>query len=102
MIRPPPSNSTTGANAPPKPILPIWIMDSSASETSESPAFRTLETAAFASGSALALLHVALNEPNINVPTKLLRNRLALRAAAHCLKLEGRMVTEADIRDAYL
>ncbi|MCP4165934.1 MAG: DUF1403 family protein, partial [Chloroflexi bacterium] len=52
--------------------------------------------------SALALLHVALNDPNINVPTKLLRNRLALRAAAHCLKLEGRMVTEGEIRDDYL
>ena len=62
----------------------------------------TPETAGFASGSALALLHVALNDPNINVPTELLRNRLALRAAAHCLKLEGRAQTEADIRDAYL
>ena len=62
----------------------------------------TLETAGFASGSALALLHVALNDPSINVPTELLRNRLALRAAAHCLKLEGRGQNEADIRDAYL
>lgn len=62
----------------------------------------TLETAGFASGSALALLHVALSDPSINVPTELLRKRLALRAAAHCLKLEGRGQSEADIRDAYL
>lgn len=77
-----------------KPILPPWIMDRSAPET--------LENAGFASGSALALLHVVLNDPNINVPTELLLNRLALRAAAHCLKLEGRAQSEADIRDAYL
>ena len=78
----------------PNPILPRWIMDGSVAETPE--------TAGFASGSALALLHVALADPNINVPTELLRNRLALRAAAHCLKLEGRGQSEADIRDAYL
>ncbi len=74
-------------------------MDSSASETLGT---KTLEDAAFASGSALALLHVALHDPNINVPTELLRNRLALRAAAHSLRLEGRGQTEADIRDGYL
>ncbi len=62
----------------------------------------TPEMAGFASGSALALLHVALADRNINVPFELLRNRLALRAAAHCLKLEDRGQTEADIRDAYL
>jgi hypothetical protein len=78
----------------PKPILPQWIMDGSVSET--------LETASYAGGSALALLHVALHDPSINVPTELLRNRLALRATAHCLKLEGRRQSEADIRDAYL
>jgi hypothetical protein len=78
----------------PKPILPNWIMAGSVANT--------LEAAGFASGSALALLHVALHGPNINAPTNLLCNRLALRAAAHCLKLEGRGQTEADIRDAYL
>lgn len=57
--------------------------------------------AGFASGSALALLHVALHDPIINVPSELLRNRLALRAAVHCLKIEGRVQTEAEIRDAY-
>lgn len=76
------------------PILPAWIMGSSASETAED--------GAFASGWALALLHVVLHDPSINVPSELLRNRLALRAAVHCLKLEGRVLTEADIRDAYL
>lgn len=81
-------------DTPPKPILPAWIMGGSVSETAED--------AAFASGSVLALLHVALLDPIINVPTELLRNRLALRAATHCLKLEGRGQSEADIRDAYL
>ena len=83
----------------PKPILPNWVMDHSASETRGS---NDPETAGFASGSALALLHVVLHDPTINVPTDLLRNRLALRAAAHCLKLEGRGQSEADIRDGYL
>lgn len=77
-----------------KPILPKWVMDGSAPES--------IETAGFMSGSTLALLHIALHDPNINVPTELLRNRLALRATARCLKLEGRGDTEADIRDAYL
>ena len=91
-----------GTNVPPKSILPLWIMDRSAPETPDSKASNDPETAGFASGSALALLHVVLSDPNINVPTVLLRNRLALRAAAHCLKLEGRAQSEADIRDAYL
>jgi len=78
----------------PKPILPSWVFDTSPPETSED--------AGFASGATLALLHVALADPSINVPTELLRSRLALRAAVHCLKLEGRAQSEADIRDAYL
>ncbi|WP_053999746.1 DUF1403 family protein [Ahrensia marina] len=78
----------------PKPILPNWIMAGSVTNTPEA--------SGFASGSALALLHVALHDPNIDVPTELLRNKLALRAAAHCLKIEGRVQSEADIRDAYL
>ena len=91
-----------GTKVPPKPILPHWVMDRSVPETPRSKASNDPETAGFASGSALALLHVVLNDPNINVPAELLRNRLALRAAAHCLKLEGRVQTQADIRDAYL
>lgn len=78
---------------PPKPILPNWIFNGKAAET--------LETASFSSGSALALLHVALADPNLNVPLVLLYNRLALRAAINCLKIEGRMTTEAEIRDAF-
>lgn len=76
------------------PRLPRWMLDRSAPET--------LETAGFASGSALALLHVALNGHNTAVPTELLTQRLALRAAVNCLKLQGRADTEAEIRDAYL
>lgn len=78
----------------PKPILPNWIMAGSVTNT--------LEAAGFASGSALALLHVALHDLNIDVPTELLRSKLALRAAAHCLKIEGRVQSEAEVRDAYL
>jgi hypothetical protein len=77
----------------PKPILPPWVFDRSAPET--------FEAAAFASGSTLSLLHVVLADPNINVPKDLLRSRLALRAAVHGSKIEGRVVTEADVRDAY-
>ncbi len=76
-----------------KPILPAWIMGASNPET--------LEEAGFASGSALALLHVVLTDPNIATPTKLLRQRLALKAAVQCLKIEGRGDDEAQIRDAY-
>ena len=77
-----------------KPILPAWIMNARAPET--------LENAGFTSGSALALLHVALNDPNIAVPTELLRNRLALRAAVQCLKIEGRSDDDGQVRDAFL
>jgi len=77
----------------PKPILPKWVFDA--------PIAETLLDAGFNTGSALALLHVVLHDPITNVPTELLRNRLALRAAINCLKIEGRMATEADIRDAF-
>ena len=89
--------SNTSETQLPKPILPAWIMNGQTSET-----FKTLENAGFASGSALALLHVALNDPNISVPTELLRNRLALRAAVRCLKMEGRSDDDAQVRDAFL
>ena len=77
----------------PKPILPSWIFDQQASDC--------LEDAAFSSGAALSLLHVLLNDPNSCVPVELLRSRLALRAAVQCSKMEGRGVTEAELRDAY-
>lgn len=78
----------------PKPILPGWILERSAPET--------LESAGFASGSALALLHTALHDRNVNVPIELLTDRLALRTAVQCLKLQGRSDTEGEVRDAYL
>lgn len=78
----------------PKPFLPAWIMHGSGTET--------LEDAVFSCGSALALLHMVLHDPNIQVPAYLLRNRQALRAAQNCCKLEGRTVSEADLRDAFL
>lgn len=77
----------------PKPILPSWIFDAHPAET--------LLDAGFSSGSALALLHVALYDPITNVPTELLRNRLALKAAINHLKIEGRVHTEAEVRDAF-
>ena len=81
-------------DALPKPILPSWVFDHQTPDC--------LEDAAFSSGAALSLLHVLLRDPNSGVPVDLLRSRLALRAAVHCSKIEGRGVTEADIRDAYL
>lgn len=81
-------------DALPKPILPSWVFDH------QTPA--CFEGAAFSSGAALSLLHVLLCGPNSAVPVDLLRNRLALRAAVHCSKIEGRAVTEAALRDAYL
>jgi hypothetical protein len=53
------------------------------------------------------MLHMVLVDPSQTLPSQgtlpaeLLRNRLALRAAEACLKLEGRRESEADIRDAY-
>lgn len=81
-------------DAPPKPILPSWIFDHQALDC--------IEDAAFSSGAALSLLHVLLSDPNSGVPVELLRSRLALRAAVQCSKIEGRGVTEAELRDAYL
>lgn len=81
-------------DALPKPILPSWIFDHQTPDC--------LEDAAFSSGASLSLLHVLLNDPNSCVPVELLRSRLALRAAVRCSKIEGRTVTEAELRDAYL
>lgn len=77
-----------------KPILPNWIMGSAAS--------LCLEEAAFTSGTVLSLLYVTMSDLNIGVPTKLLRQRLALKAAVNCLKIEGRIEEECVLRDAYL
>jgi len=47
------------------------------------------------------MLHMVVADPAEMLPAELLRNRLSLRAAEACLKLEGRRESEADIRDAY-
>ena len=78
----------------PKPILPAWVFDRAQPES--------LEEAVFSSGATLALLHTVLCNPTTQFPADLLRNRLALRAAANCCKIEGRGVTEAKLRDAFL
>lgn len=87
-----PRTSPTDRTA--KPNLPAWIVTSSAPET--------LEEAGFSSGAALALLHGVLADPNTRVPSSLLRSRLALRTAQNCCKIEGRAISEAEIRDAFL
>ncbi|MBB5723522.1 hypothetical protein FHS72_003167 [Loktanella ponticola] len=72
-------------------LLPHWVT-SSRSEA--------IETVAFASGAALAMLDVVLRNPRTTLPGALLRDRLALDAAAACLVLEGRNESPSDIRDA--
>lgn len=72
-------------------MLPGWITRSGA---------ETVETLAFSSGAALAILDVMLREPNGAVPGTLLRDRMALNAAVACLKLENRREVTSDIRDA--
>jgi len=58
----------------------------------------TLENLAFMSGAALAHLHGVVG--HADVPMPLLRERLALRAAAACVALSGRPERAADLRDA--
>jgi hypothetical protein len=72
-------------------LLPRWIT---------LPQAETPETVAFLSGAALAMLDVMLRDPGGRLPAALLRDRLALKAAAACLKLENRTETAFDIRDA--
>lgn len=48
------------------------------------------------------LLHTVIADPNIKVPIDLLRNRLALNAAVKSSIVKGRVVSEADSRDAFL
>lgn len=58
----------------------------------------TIENAAFSSGAALGALHLVLARADI--PHALLRDRLALRAAAACVALTGRPEREGELRDA--
>lgn len=74
------------------PKLPAWVTSARA---------ETPETMAFLSGATFAMLDTLLRQSGDAVPQTLLANRLALKAAAATSKLEGRMATEADIRDAY-
>ena len=80
------------------PPLPSWVTQNHG---------KTPESEAFLSGASLAMLHMVLANPSATLPSQstltaeLLRNRLALRAAEACLKLEGRRESEADIRDAF-
>ncbi|MFA8387998.1 MAG: DUF1403 family protein [Pelagibaca sp.] len=71
------------------PRMPAWV-------TSARP--ETLEDVAFLSGAALTHLHLVLG--NKRVPQALLRDRLALRAAAACVAFSGRSEREAELRDA--
>jgi len=74
------------------PPLPSWVTQTHG---------KAPENGAFLSGASLAMLHMMLADPSETLPAELLRNRLALRAAETCLKLEGRRDSEAEIRDAY-
>ena len=89
MIREPQINRSSLVQ-PPK--LPAWI-------ASNSP--ETAEHAAFVSGAAFAMLDMIQTKKDEAVPSALQANRLALRAAAATSKLEGRLSSEQDIRDAY-
>ncbi len=74
------------------PKLPGWVTSRRA---------QSLDTVAFRSGAALAVLDQLISDERHGVPLKLLANRLGLSAATATSKLEGRMAREADIRDAY-
>jgi Protein of unknown function (DUF1403) len=58
------------------------------------------DTLTFSSGAAIAVLDGVLRDPNGPLPASLLRDRLALDAAAACLRFESRRETSFDIRDA--
>ena len=89
MKKPPAPLEIPPAYLPP---LPSWIALKQV---------QTTETETFLSGASLAMLHMLLVDTSETLPADLLRNRLALRAAEACLKLEGRRDAEAEIRDAY-
>ena len=71
------------------PRIPAWVT---------SARVETLEDVAFLSGAALSHLHFVLRHEE--VPQSLLRDRLALRAAAACVAFSGRPEREAELRDA--
>ena len=69
--------------------IPSWISSAQA---------ETIEDAAFCSGAALSQLHLVLEREE--VPLALLRDRLALRAAAACVAFSGRPERAGELRDA--
>ncbi|MGX9353474.1 DUF1403 family protein (plasmid) [Shimia sp. W99] len=71
------------------PRMPAWVTSARA---------ETLEDVAFLSGAALNHLHLVLSR--VDLPHALLRDRLALRAAAACVAFSGRPEREAELRDA--
>jgi hypothetical protein len=68
--------------------MPEWVT---------SPHAETLEDGAFFSGAALNFLHLVLGRED--VPQALLRDRLALRAAAACVAFSGRPERAGELRD---
>ena len=71
------------------PQMPVWVTAARAA---------TIEDVAFLSGAALNHLHVVLKRAE--VPQALLRDRLALRAAAACVAFSGRPERAPELRDA--
>ncbi|MEC3863391.1 DUF1403 family protein [Mesobacterium sp. TK19101] len=71
------------------PRTPTWVTSARA---------ETLEDVAFLSGAALNHLNLVLGREAVSQP--LLRDRLALRAAAACVAFSGRPEREAELRDA--
>ncbi|WP_428929685.1 DUF1403 family protein [Marinibacterium sp. SX1] len=69
--------------------IPSWASSARAED---------LEDAAFFSGAVLSQLHLVLECEG--VPLALLRDRLALRAAAACVAFSGRPERAAELRDA--
>ena len=77
------------------PELPLWL---------NAGAPVTKQKAAFQAGATVTMLDIALGsrgDPASQVPYDLLANTLALQAAAATSKLEGRLTSAADIRDAW-
>lgn len=74
------------------PKLTAWVMSGRA---------ESHQNVAFLSGAAFAMLDTLLQQTGDAVPMTLLVNSLALKAAVTTSKLEGRIATVADIRDAY-
>ena len=71
------------------PRMPSWVTSARG---------EAVEDVAFLSGVALTHLHLVLGRGE--VPHALLRDRLALRAAAACVAFSGRSEREAELRDA--